>query len=500
MFAKKELPPDCVQREYLAKHNLGSYRMGTMGATPDRILRDKDTSPILVGGAIPPGAPAGTRFDVFVTCLPQTQTRNLDGGHLMPIELRLAYGGVSHPTRITEIRGRATGPIFVNPFIDPSSPSESAKLRIGRIVGGGEVTSSRPARLQLRRADYATADLIQHRINERFRSGPKIANAMNRFVVELKIPREYRDDYQHFLELVMHLPVRFVSGTLEGDAREITALMEMPSANHAELALVCEAMGRQIVPIFQKLYTSKNPAAAFYAARTGMRLEDNLAVEVILRFAKSADSPYQVPAIEELGRHGRIIRGGLALRHLIDDPNERVRVAAYEAMVKRGDRSVVRRIDISEQFKLDLVATRRSYTIYVTQTSEPKIVLFGRDMTVARPIYFESSEELVTANAFSNSKTLTVFRKIPRRGGISEPFQIDFMVRSLVKTLGSQAERGNDGKIMGLGLTYSQVVGVLYRMCKAGDIPAKFVLQEAPGLQRIYQGAATVGRPDMIGL
>ena len=499
-----EVPASLQRRvvEYLAKQHLGSYRMGTAALTPERVLRDKDTSVVLVGGAVPPGAPIGTKFDVYVTALPQTQTQSLEGGVLMPIDLSLAFRGMSTPNTNTQLWAKAAGPIFVNPFIDPSDREQAAKLLTGVVVGGGKVTRHQPVRLQLHRPDYQMADLIQRRVHTRFDPNEevilsKVAKGRSRSVVEISIPEDYRDDYRHFLELVMHLLIRFGKGGWEGSARRIAEQMEMPVADHRQLALVFEAMGKQVLPILQDLYASKIRGASFYSARAGLRLEDNLAVEVVLRFARSAESAYQLPAIEELGKHPRLSRAGPVLRRLIDDPNEQVRLAAYRSLLKRGDRSAITCIDLPDQFALDVIKTRRNYTIYATQRDEARIVLFGRDMLVNRPVYFEAPDELVTINAFGDSDKLTIFRKVPVRGVISDPVKCDFRVRSLVEAMGRIPEPDENGQVTSLGLTHSQVVGVLYRMCKAGDIPARFVLQPIEAAQRIYAGAATVGRPDL---
>jgi len=488
--------------EYLSKCGIGSHRRGTGALTPAQFLRDKDTSVVLVGGSVPHGAAVGTRFDVFVTCLPQTQTRSLEGGTLWRVDLSLAYGGISRPNMTTKIWAKAAGPIFVNPFIDPTEPTESAKLLTGRIVGGGVVTRQQPIRLQLHRPDYQMAELIQRQTHTRFDPDErlllsKVAKGRSRSIVEITVPSDYREDHEHFLELVMHLPIRFDEGGWEGHARKMIKEMEMPVAKHDELGLVLEAMGRRVVPSIQKLYTSQIPGAAFHAARAGLRLGDTLAIDVILRFASGSDTPYQIPAILELGKHPEVLRASPPLRRLLDDPNEQVRIAAYRALLQRGDRSAVTSIEIPEQFTLDLVETRTNHIIYATQTGDPKIVLFGKGMAVARPLYFEAPDAAVTINAFRENDKLTLFRKIPVTGQISDPFEIDPSVRNLIVALATCPEPGDDGKVRSLGLTYSQVVGVLYRLAREGDIRAKFVLQQSPALQRIRTGTATVGRPDM---
>lgn len=498
--------------QYLLKQDLGSAVSGTSAITPSRVLSDLDTTVVLVGGAVPPGAPVGTRFDLHVAALPQTQTRSLDGGMLMPIDLTLAYGGMSHPTAQTQTWGLAAGQVFVNPFADPDRPDDLPKLLSGRVINGGKVTRSRDVRLQLRRSDYGQADLMQRRINERFpdeqgigsddaqHGSRKTANAISRSTLELRIPSNYRTNYEHFLQLVMHLPVHYAEGGPEGFARQIAEEMQAPGARHEELALVWEAMGRGVLSVVQSQYTSSNPAAAFYAARTGLRLGDNLAAEVVMRHATSPNSPHRLTAIEELGSYRMLTAAATVLRGMLDDTNEAVRIAAYEALLKRGDRSAVTRIDIAGQFSLDVVPTAHRYAIYATQTGEPKIVLFGRDMAVRRPLFFESGGELVTVNANSDSEKLTVFRRIPRTGGVSDALKSDATVRALIELLGTPPKVGKDGQVTGLGLSYSQVVGILYRLGEEDGIPAKLVLQQMPDVQRIYQDAGTVGRPDAPGL
>jgi len=494
-----EVPPHLRKYfdQYLKKRRLGSERWGTGPLTPRRFLDDVDTGVVLVGGTIPAGAPKGSPFDVFVTALPQTQTRSLEGGVLMPVEMHLSVGGMAVPGGPSKVLAEAAGSVFVNPFVDVSRPGQIAKLREGRIIGGGRVTWPQPIRVQLYSPNYALSKRIERQINMRFPGRDKVANARNRYTVALEIPPEYRDDYRHFLLLVRHLPIQGGPGGFEAKAREVVAAMELPTANHERLALVWEAMGRQVLPFVQSLYTSRNEATAYYSARTGMRLGDeDVAGEVVARFAGMSGSPLQLPAIRELGRHPKFIRGVVTLRGLLEDDNDFVRVGAYEALLERGDRSTVSRTRVADEFSLDLVNSHGRYVIYATVSDSPRIVLFGRNVEVSRPVFFSPPDDTVTVNAREGEEELKVYRKVPRSGGYSETFEIDFNVRTLIRTLGEPSAPGEDGKIMGLGLTYGQIVSVLQRMCKEGDIPAKFVLQPEAQVRRIYRGVPTVGRSD----
>jgi hypothetical protein len=406
------------------------------------------------------------------------------------------------------------------------------RLREGRIIGGGTVTEGRPIRLIMRESDYARCNAIQKCINTRFSSGGRaMANAKNPSTIELEIPAAYLDDYEHFLELVMHLPLQTEPGRWEARAMKVGQEIEKPGANADGLSLIWEAMGAQVVNSCRQHYASRNPAASFYSARAGIRLYDDSAGDVLTRIARTTGSPFQIPAIRELGKHRKFFRSLGALRELIDDASDLVRVAAYEALVELEDTVMIQRDTVGE-FELDLVKSDRGYVIYATQAGHKRIALFGRDMRVASRVFFDMPSPFDPTNSLvtmadkevdvdangnqvdlarltpiqraglvtTKQPQLMIFRSIPRTGGISQPFYTDFTVRSLVRTLGNPAQRDAQRRIMGLDLTYGQVVAVLYRMCELNKcVPAKFVLQHLPGRETIYQGATTVGRPDMPG-
>jgi len=504
-----EVPPRLKKYlvEYMLKQKVGSALADASGITPSQMIADKDTAVVRLVGVVPPGAPKGWTFDVRVSALSRTGTRSLDGGILYPFPLYLPTGEDVPPSSGARAWAQAEGPVFLNPFLDPNRPADAPRLREGRLIGGGKVLESRPLRLILREPDYARCNLIQRRLNQRFGQQQRIANATNPSTIELKIPLAYQNDYQHFLELLMHLPLQAGPGRWESRAKEVAESMRKVGANHDGLSLVWEAMGNQVVGMCRGLYAAKNPAAAFYSARAGVRMRDRMAGDVLIRLAETAGSPFQVLAIRELGRQQWLVRSVPALRRRVEDASELVRIAAYEALVGLGDNSLITRVDVAGKFTLDLVTSRRSYVIYATQSDEQKIVLFGKDMAVARKVFFDVPGLVTIADTMQKAegkdapqRKLMVFRTIPRTGGISAPFYTDFLVRSLVETLGRPARRGLDGKIEGLELTYGQIVAVLYRMCEVDrDIPARFVLQPPPGRERIYRGTPTVGRPDMPG-
>lgn len=541
-----EVPPSL--RSDLYKYingviKLGSQDLGTGRISAREFLDDKDTGVVRVDAVIPPGAPKGTMVDVVVHAWPGTQTIDISGGILLPIELRWERGMAGRRQFFTSY-GKAEGPVFVNPFIDLKKPADRAKLRKGRILNGCEVTVDMPLRLQLYRPSYSMANILQRRIEERFTSrGQKIATAKSSSYLELHIPSEYRGNYTYFLQLLMHLPYRGGAGHYTEMAKRVGKKMANPNVNPDSLALIWEAMGREVLPIIQRLYSSSDRKVQYFSARAGLRLGDRtLAGPIVLQFANAKDSPYRLLAIEELGKCAEFLQAGQTLRAMLNEEDELVRVTAYEALLKRGDFTSVERSKIdtgkfNEQkpaFLLDEVSSSQRYAIYATRTGQPRIALLGKNMPIKNPLFYSSSDEsvmILSQKALPKAKWeeyeqrremelrqlrgvdkarvirdemkmiaqdhIVVYRKLGPSGDISDKFRIPFRVAELVKVLGGTPRVvDKHSRVEGLGFTYGQVVGILAQLSKDGSIPAKFVLQQLPEIQRIYKSIPTEDRTE----
>jgi flagellar basal body P-ring protein FlgI len=486
--------------EYLAKHDLGSWRKGTKPITPVKFLQDLDTAVVKVRGAIPPGAPVGHRFDVHVEAMPRTGTKTLSGGILMPLDLHLAGKWDVSQTQ-THIWAEGNGPMFVNPYLDPEDPRDVPKLRNGKVIGGGKVVRRRIIHLQLLKKDYSKAFLITNRINARFalHNDRKVAIGRSGSTVELVVPRRYRNNYSRFLELVLHLPLGY---QVEGQVLRITERLKDPRADHDALALTWEAIGRQALTEVKQHYNSPHPTLAFYAARTGLRMGDTDAVAAVTRFANDDESPMQLAAVRELGNADGFGQAGDTLRKLLDSNNERVRTAAYESLLRAGETSRVKRVRVGKDFVLDLVESRGRYAIYATQTGRPKIVVFGQDLCLRRDVFYRSPDDMVTVSSCKDEDTrkrrVMVYRRVPRGDMLSDSLYLDFDVAELIKTLGQPTDPDINGDVHGLGLTYGEVLATLHGLCERGHIPAKFILQrpiEVPTGENTTR--PNVARPDM---
>jgi hypothetical protein len=149
---------------------------------------------------------------------------------------------------------------------------------------------------------------------------------------------------------------------------------------------------------------------------------------------------------------------------------------------------------------LDVVPSTGEYLVYVTRSGQPRIALFGDGMRVRQPIFFTTPNDLVTINSTKADADLQVYRRVGARKRLSEAILAPPDLRSVVLALGGPAVKDESGEFQGLELTYSQVVGVLHRLCEgdvAKKVPAVFVLQRPDATDRIAPGRMPPGRQDV---
>jgi len=432
----------------------------------------------------------------------------LQDGLLLPIKMHVDYGIVREDW-YQQTYAWAEGRIFVNPFIDREKSGADYRLRSGRILGGARLVKKMPVRLELYDPSYKNAGLIRDKLNQRFTGIDDIAIAKTRYYIDINIPRVWGEDYTRFLELIMHYPVK--TGSFARKASSVAEAMKVPGANCRELTLVWEAMGKEVLPVVQRQYSSSSKSIAFYSALAGLRLGDQkIAGGEILRFAVS-DSPFQVAAIRELGEHPDFFVAGETLRKLLDHPKAGIRIASYEALLKRGDYSshTITRIEVggeshaSEEpvFVMDVVDSSREYVIYATSFKSPKIVLFGSGMPVEKPVLYDSWNKVISIYSTSAEKEnkesggekkdiLVVKRKISVPYGKKikgeARFDIDFRVSDLVRTLGAAPRPSMEtGNVEGLGVHYGRIIKIINDMCVDGTIPANFYLQDPADIQKM---------------
>jgi len=492
-----ECPPPVreklIQAITKTQKRMKGVRTGDL-ASASSIIASRDTAVVRVSGRILPMALKGERFDVLVEALPNTSTTSLAGGWLYACDLRVS-GGPGVGFAKSKILARAAGPVFVNPFErkDRAGAGSSHRPR-GYVLGGAVNGEDRRLSLVLNQPQYAMARAIEQRINVVFPPSvdapmQRCAQAKSSGKIQIHIPRQYRDRKLYFLALLMRLPIQGSPGYLQRRASDMVSEIVDPVANAEAISFAWETMGRRILPLIEPLYRTSSVQASFYASRAGVALGDGLAIERMGTFAR-LEGPYQRKAVEQLG-YSRDPASRRILREVAGGPDVDLRLLAYTGLVRMND-SLVRSEPIGDDnFVLDVVAAGRLPLVYVTRSMEPKVVIFGK-VQIEPPAFYSSPDERIIITADSDDDTLTLVRKWPS-GRVTVEIAGPTDLASFLRLLGSDpAER--DGTVVGLGLSYGDVVAILRSMCRDGSIPARFKMEQVSGPPKLRD--YSLGRPE----
>ncbi|MBU6413274.1 MAG: flagellar basal body P-ring protein FlgI [Planctomycetes bacterium] len=512
----------------------------TSGLSPAQLLRDKNVAVVLVQAAIPPGLPAGATFDVAVTAL---NASSLDGGRLWTTDLQIGdpalVGGVQ-----TRKLASASGPIFINPFNEPGKERTGITRFVGRILDGGVVREPFALELRLDNPSHSMARQIAAALNERFPPGPgdktDIARGRNDSIVAVTVPNEYRKKPGDFLELMLSVPIDAYTPSEELAKRTIDDIKAQP-ALAPRLALCLEGIGRpdRTLPIIRSLYDFSELAPRLAGLQAGARLGDVLAAPHLRELAKSGAPGERTTAIELLADLGAGPTVDQALKELLTEKDLAIRAAAYEALMSRAVKVQANRIGQAQSFGTDANGRRLSLAeiqmraeanvppgllqgvqrraiggkflldlvpfgdpmIYITQQGQPRVVLFGENLEIPRPFLVAawSGRLLIASDASGDPIRIryqppesasgpnagpTSPRTITVNGGL--PALIDALARN------PSPEESRPA----LGLTYSEVVGVLYEIHQQRALACAFVTERERLQAQIYAAARSVERRD----
>jgi len=380
---------------YLRQHMLNEMRKQGVGSiktrdilplTPAQMLDSTDTAVVLVEGLIPRGATAGTRFDLLVTALPATQTTSLAGGTLYTTDL--AIGGADPANRYSHPLAAGSGPIYMNPFGSGVQAQDLEGFRRQAIiVAGGRVTTDRKIEIVLNQPSWQRARLVEDRINERFPmlSGDrahKTANATSNQLIEIEVPRRYADRPDELLALISNFYVNNSPGFEEMQGRRLYQELLRDPTKAQDVTLAWKALGKTVIPVLREGYQDQRHDVRMAALEAGAYLKDEHASKYLLELAGHDNPAVRAQVAQALVHLPRSMRGGRALKQLLDDEAMNVRVTAYESLSRIGD-PIIERMAVRDEagikFIIDRVPSQRPL-IYVTYHQIPRIVIFDQGL------------------------------------------------------------------------------------------------------------------------
>ncbi|MCU0689621.1 MAG: flagellar basal body P-ring protein FlgI, partial [Phycisphaerales bacterium] len=506
------------------------------GLTPRQILDSTSVAIVIVEGVVPPGAPRNGIFDVRVRKLAGSAVTSLEGGTLWTTDLRFGPPSVTGGMQARAL-GEARGPVFINPFAEPGgvvlagaasaapatdaqpaadSGGEAAPIpeadgiirTTGRILGGGRITDPLALELVLDNASHARASAIQGAINARFPIEPgqrePTARGRGPASIAITIPPSYRLRSSEFIRLVQGL--RTETGFGDEFARRAVQELEQTPALAEQLGWILQAIGQPALPFVSKLYDHPELVPRLAALRVGARLGDIRAAAPLRTIATDANQPMvlRAEAAELLGSVPNDPSTDLALRAIASDSTDlELRLAAYTAMIERDDPSIRReRVIIGgrrsgsnmEKFELHLVPAKE-HLVYVTQTGRPRIVVFGSDATLARPSLAGIwSDRLLVAADGPDDAVRMMFRDWRSEGASARQTTIGPTLAEFIRTLAHKTTP--EEPEIGFDLSYSQVVGAIYNLQRAGTITAAFAVERDRLVDRMTEAQRIVAGED----
>lgn len=476
------------QREYLLKELRRTepqkyMEREYMGMTAEELIASRNTAVVEVSGSVPGGAPAGTAFDISVSVVRATQTTSLQGGYLLEADLRLVVPGYRGMALAGRNIGVAEGPIFINPFPLKSARADEAGEAIvsdprrGVVLGGGRTLADRKVRLAIVQPGYRLAQQIQGRINARFTDDEswRVASA-TRGSVNLRIPATYRDRYEDFFRLLRVLYLDDYAGYLELRLKELMEIAQEPGADYEAISLAWEAIGRTALKPLRKLYEKHDGELAFYAAQTAVNLADWKAIDALAAMALDPKHPARLRAAKGLGKVAGDPRARATLSQLLGEESTRLRLLGYNGLRRVGDPRI-KSVRLPGGFTVDSIETAGENIVCVWARGEPRLVLMGKDLACRNNAFYESLDGKIIVNVGPSGGDVTVTREedggrtfISAKSGLN--------VKDLVTTLALPVQPLGRKARSGIGLNFSEIVGVLYGLCgqESQVIPARFIL------------------------
>ena len=452
--------------------------------TAEQIIRSRDTAVVHVSGVVPAGAPRAKAFDVQVRVVQATQTISLQGGKLLPTELRVVVPSLGGRALARQVSASAAGPIFINPFVQPGKGGSSGKAadpRRGVVLGGGRSLRDRRVGLLLLEPDWRTAQQIERRVNARFGQAGRhnVAEANDRTSITLRVPDDYRDNYQHFFALLRTVYLQDTPGYLEYKLQQLGDLAAQPQADYEGIALAWEGIGRGALLYLAELSSSANPQLAFYAARTTLYLGDLSAVDTLSVMALDEDHPRQFDAGKALLGVAGDFRARTTLVELLDTGSIRSRMLAYQGLRKAKDLRI-KSLLLPGGFRLETVSSLGEDLLCVWADDDPRIVMIGQSLSARQNVFYESPDGSVIINAAGNARQFTITRRSSPGDGSGAPgsatVSSSLRLTDLVQALAAPIDRQNV-QAGGVGLTFSQIAGVLDDFCTDRIVPARFILR-----------------------
>jgi hypothetical protein len=307
------------------------------------------------------------------------------------------------------------------------------------------------------------------------------------------VPTDYYDNPAEFLQLVLHTRIdqRFPE---EFARRYVESLIDQPELA-VRISWCLQALGRTALPALQDLYDFPEVRPRLVALRAGAKLGDPRVAPHLIDVAEDGPEFLRDEAIGLLGDlPGVDPQVNQALYRLVDDDLLAVRLAAYEALARRGDWNIATD-KVGNKFRVDYVRARKPL-LYASLQNTPRLVVFG-DVELERPSVVSTWSDRLILTAPTPDDPIRVYYRPLGEGSNPATFETEPDIGEFVHALGHKTTIEQPAP--GLDLSYSQTIGALYRIWQEGALNAPFVAEQDRLTSEIVAASDTYvppARPD----
>jgi hypothetical protein len=313
-------------------------------------------------------------------------------------------------------------------------------------------------------------------LNGRF--GESTARAVLSDRVEVMVPAHYKNRKESFISMVkaMYLSQE-PDATLERIRTHVKNLADSKDKYKSEIAL--EAIGNQSLSSLNALLNSPDERVRLHAARCMLNLGSDAGLSTLRHIAMDTNSPNRLEALKAIAVGARRPDAKSISRKLLQDDDFRITLAAYKHLRQLGDIAITQGF-IGRNFYLEQTAQTNHKIIYASRNGQPQIVLFGAPIECNSNIFVESADGEITINTPAGRDYVTIMRKHPKRPGIVARLNSSFNLGNIIKTLCEEPPKEEGKGRGGLGVSYTEAIVLLKRMCEKGAINAEFHAGDLP--------------------
>ena len=423
-----------------------------------------------VSGRKPKAIP-GTIFDLRVQADPQTGTTSLEGGRLFTTDLR--PGPLMTGSRQASIIAEGKGPLFINPFFDPKGSSAISINKLSAVLNGGEVLEDIPLKLMLTNPSH-TRSACPGRDQSTLPPGSgqrnPTASGKSDPVIEPTVPPSMRDQSEIFIELVKHPP----SGrrTPVGRARPAACCWPTRTTPRRSTGDGAPSASGAFPSSGNSTTTPRNSPAWWPCAAepsSVIRSPRSTSVNSASRAIWECDSKRP-----NSSRTCRPTRGRTAPCGPCSTTTTSRCDSGRTGLAERQDLLLERKV-VDKKFVLDRVSSEHPM-IYISQSSMPRIAVFGKDLEIDRPVTMGAwDNRLLVRDSEGTDHELEIYYRA-NKAQSARIIEADANAFDFLQTI-SRRPTIEDPR-PGLDLSYSETVGAIHALWAQGHLTGDFKAEQ----------------------